>query len=107
MVKEPLDSVTWSLTSLDDDPEYERLDRLVEVVEQGLTACVPPQGTLFALDWQHASFRFSPHLVRGSSGWACPGIRSFRILEEPLGDIGPVTRTGGSAECGRSGSRRT
>ncbi|MFC9588706.1 DUF2716 domain-containing protein [Streptomyces sp. NPDC056944] len=65
-IKEPLDSVTWSLASLDDDPGYERLDRLVEVVEKGLAACVPPQGTLFALDWQHASFRFSPHLVRGS-----------------------------------------
>ncbi|MFG2716477.1 DUF2716 domain-containing protein [Streptomyces goshikiensis] len=65
-IKEPLDSVTWSLASLDDDPAYERLDRLVEVVKQGLTACVPPHGTLFALDWQHTSFRFSPHLVRGS-----------------------------------------
>ncbi|MFJ4778135.1 DUF2716 domain-containing protein [Streptomyces sp. NPDC088762] len=65
-IREPLDSVTWSLAALHDDPEFERLDRLVEVVEQGLTACVPPQGTLFALDWQHASFRFSPHLLRGS-----------------------------------------
>ncbi|MEV7617712.1 DUF2716 domain-containing protein [Streptomyces sp. NPDC089799] len=36
------------------------------VVRQGLTACVPPEGRLFALDWQHASFRFSPRLVRGS-----------------------------------------
>ncbi|MBT2407684.1 DUF2716 domain-containing protein [Streptomyces sp. ISL-87] len=65
-IKEPVNSVTWSLSSLDDDPAYERLDRLVEVVEQALTACVPPQDTLFALDWQHVSFRFSPHLVGGS-----------------------------------------
>jgi hypothetical protein len=32
-IKEPVASVTWSLPALDDDPEYERLDRLVEVVE--------------------------------------------------------------------------
>ncbi|MEU5919165.1 DUF2716 domain-containing protein [Streptomyces sp. NPDC047141] len=70
-IKEPLDSVTWSLARLDDDPRYERLDRLVEVVQEGLAACVPPQGTLFALDWQHASYRFQPHLLRGSQhgGW--------------------------------------
>ncbi|MFJ7209378.1 DUF2716 domain-containing protein [Streptomyces sp. NPDC098789] len=65
-IKEPVNSVTWSLSSLDDDPADERLDRLVEVVEQALTVCVPPQDTLFALDWQHASFRFSPHFVGGS-----------------------------------------
>ncbi|WP_327257308.1 DUF2716 domain-containing protein [Streptomyces sp. NBC_01244] len=65
-IKEPLDSVTWSVASLDDDPAYERLDRLVEVVRQSLTACVPPHGTLLALDWQHTSFRFSPHRVPGS-----------------------------------------
>ncbi|MFF3019415.1 DUF2716 domain-containing protein [Streptomyces sp. NPDC057939] len=65
-IKEPVHSVTWSLDTLDADPGYERLDRLVEAVQQGLTACVPPQGTLFALDWQHTSYRFLPHLVRGS-----------------------------------------
>ncbi|MBM9504066.1 DUF2716 domain-containing protein [Actinacidiphila acididurans] len=65
-IKEPDASVTWSLGALDDDPDYELLDRLVEVVEQGLRAvCVPPQGGLFALDWHHASYRFSPHLVGG------------------------------------------
>lgn len=62
-IKEPVASVTWSLAALDDDPEYERLDRLVEVVEQGLTACIGPSGTLLALDWQHTSYRFAPQGV--------------------------------------------
>lgn len=79
-IKEPVDFATWSLAALDDDPEYERLDRLVEVVEQGLTAGVPPQGSLFALDWQHASFRFSPHLVRGS------GQEQWPLSPYPDGD---------------------
>ncbi|CAL9330257.1 DUF2716 domain-containing protein [Streptomyces sp. enrichment culture] len=72
-VKEPVDSVTWSLASLDEDPNYRRLDRFVAVVEQGLTAvveqgltaCVEPQARLFALDWQHISYSFAPHRVGG------------------------------------------
>lgn len=64
-IEEPVASVTWSLASLDDDPDDRRLDRLVQVVKEGLRSCVPVQGTLFALDWQHDSFRFSPHLVGG------------------------------------------
>lgn len=33
-IKEPGASVTWSLATLPDEPDYERLDRLVAVVEQ-------------------------------------------------------------------------
>lgn len=64
-IKEPADSVTWSLASLDEDPSYTRLDRFVAVVEQGLTACVEPEARLFALDWQHISYSFAPHRVGG------------------------------------------
>ncbi|MFF3689532.1 DUF2716 domain-containing protein [Streptomyces sp. NPDC002187] len=79
-IKEPVESVTWSLAPLEDDPDYERLDRLVEVIERGLTSCVPPQGGLFALDWQHASFRFLPHMVGG------PGQKSWPLSPYPDGD---------------------
>ncbi|MER5207557.1 DUF2716 domain-containing protein [Streptomyces sp. NPDC002825] len=71
-IKEPVASVTWSVTALDGDPEYERLDRLVEAVEQGLTLCAGPQGTLLALDWQHTSYRFAPHEVGGTGQPAWP-----------------------------------
>ncbi|MFD7974256.1 DUF2716 domain-containing protein [Streptomyces sp. NPDC059071] len=79
-IKEPTASVTWSLAALDDDPDYMRLDRLVEVVQQGLTACVLPQDRLFALDWQHASFRFSPRMVGG------PGQERWPLSPYPDGD---------------------
>ncbi|WP_406335728.1 DUF2716 domain-containing protein [Streptomyces sp. NBC_00203] len=64
-IKEPADSVTWSLASLDEDPGHLRLDHFVAVVEQGLTACVEPGARLFALDWQHISYSFAPHRVGG------------------------------------------
>ncbi|KZB87633.1 DUF2716 domain-containing protein [Amycolatopsis regifaucium] len=54
-ISEPPGSVTWSLTALDDDPEYLLLDRLVSVVRRGLTACADE---LYALDWHHDAYRF-------------------------------------------------
>ncbi|MFD7028666.1 DUF2716 domain-containing protein [Streptomyces sp. NPDC059917] len=79
-IKEPVASATWNLASLEDDPDYERLDRLVALIKRGLTACVPPQDTLFALDWQHAAFRFSPHLTGG------PGQEGWPLSPYPDGD---------------------
>ncbi|MFI2297331.1 DUF2716 domain-containing protein [Actinacidiphila glaucinigra] len=79
-IKEPATSVTWSLATLPDEPDYERLDRLVEVVQQGLTSCVGPQGTLFALDWQHTSYRFTPQEVGG------PGQPAWPLSPYPDGD---------------------
>ncbi|WFB07908.1 DUF2716 domain-containing protein [Streptomyces sp. LX-29] len=79
-IKEPVASATWSLAALDDDPEHARLDRLVEVVQQGLTSCVGPRGTLFALDWQHTSYRFAPHEVGG------PGQPAWPLSPCPDGD---------------------
>ncbi|MFD5140734.1 DUF2716 domain-containing protein [Streptomyces sp. NPDC058378] len=64
-ITEPVDSATWSLRSLPDDPEYVRLDRLVEIVKQGLASSIGPHGRLFALDWQHPAYQFSPHDVGG------------------------------------------
>ncbi|OKJ77829.1 DUF2716 domain-containing protein [Streptomyces sp. CB02460] len=78
--EEPVASVTWSLAALDDDPGYERLDRLVEVVQQGLTSCVGPSGTLLALDWQHTSYRFVPWSVGG------PGQPDWPLSPYPDGD---------------------
>ncbi|MGW9133074.1 DUF2716 domain-containing protein [Streptomyces sp. NPDC055681] len=71
-IKEPVASVTWSLASLPDEPDNERLDRLIEVVERGLHSCVGRQGTLFALDWQHPSYRFAPQEVGGHGRPAWP-----------------------------------
>ncbi|MFF4244361.1 DUF2716 domain-containing protein [Streptomyces sp. NPDC001822] len=79
-IKEPVTSVTWSLPALDDDPEYKCLDRLVEVVEQGLTSCSGSSGTLFALDWQHTSYRFAPQGVGG------PGQPAWPLSPYPDGD---------------------
>ncbi|WP_181775603.1 DUF2716 domain-containing protein [Amycolatopsis pittospori] len=55
-IAEPAGSATWSLTALDDDPEYALLDRLVSVVQRGLASCADE---LFALDWHHQSYRFA------------------------------------------------
>ncbi len=79
-IKEPVASVTWSLAALDDDSSYERLDRLVAVVEQGLSSCVGPTDTLFALDWQHTSYRFAPQEVGG------PGQPAWPLSPYPDGD---------------------
>ena len=50
------------------------------LVEQGLATCIPPQERLFALDWLHASFRFSPHMVGG------PGQEEWLLSPYPDGD---------------------
>lgn len=80
-IKEPVASVTWSLAALDDDtPEHGRLNRLVEVVEQGLTSSIGPSGTLLALDWQHTSYRFAPQDVGD------PGQLAWPLSPYPDGD---------------------
>lgn len=79
-IKEPVASVAWSLSALDDDPCDERLDRLVAVVEQGLSSCVGPTDTLLALDWQHTSYRFAPQKVGG------PGRPAWPLSPYPDGD---------------------
>ncbi|MFF5767150.1 DUF2716 domain-containing protein [Streptomyces tanashiensis] len=71
-IREPAPSVTWSLAALSDDPDYERLDLLVDVVRRGLASCAGPRGPLYALDWQHTSYRFVPQDVGGAGQPAWP-----------------------------------
>ncbi|MFF8982533.1 DUF2716 domain-containing protein [Streptomyces globisporus] len=78
-IKEPAASVAWSLAALD-DPEHERLDRLVDVVEQGLTSRLGPKATMLALDWQHTPYRFAPQSVGG------PGQPAWPLSPYPDGD---------------------
>lgn len=67
-INEPPDSVTWSLSALDDDPGYARLDAMVAVINAGLWACTPPDGTLLILDWQHTCYRIRPHAITAAHG---------------------------------------
>jgi hypothetical protein len=67
-IKEPADSVTWSLAALDDDLGYVKLDAMVDVVNDGLWACTAPGETLLILDWQHDCFRISPHAMTAEDG---------------------------------------
>ncbi|MGW2254309.1 DUF2716 domain-containing protein [Kitasatospora sp. NPDC001660] len=62
-ISEPTPSVTWSLESLDDDPGYRKLDRLVGVVQDGLARCCRPGESLWLLDQPHTSYRLRPDLV--------------------------------------------
>jgi hypothetical protein len=57
---EPVPSVTWSL-----DPLLGDLDAPVLTA---LAGCMPPDGSLLALDWQHDSYRVWPHRA-GDDGW--------------------------------------
>ncbi|MFD7533441.1 DUF2716 domain-containing protein [Streptomyces sp. NPDC059849] len=71
-IEEPVASVTWSLAVLDEDPDDDRLDRLIAVVEQGQSFCVGPSGTLLALDWQPTSHRVAPQEAGGPRQPAWP-----------------------------------
>lgn len=50
------------------------------MVEHALASCVGPQDTLFALDWQHTSYRFAPQGVGG------PGQPAWPLSPYPDGD---------------------
>jgi hypothetical protein len=90
-ITEPAPSVTWNLRSLDDDPGYSRLDRLVEVVHARITTLVG-DGSILCLDWQHTGYRVWPSLVGpdnidppGGPGWPlspCPDGDYFIYLAE-------------------------
>jgi hypothetical protein len=72
-ISEPPESVTWSLDRLDDDPDYVRLDAMVEVVNAGLWACTPRTGALLILDWHHDCYRIRPHSITAEHGPHWPG----------------------------------
>ncbi|MFI5906083.1 DUF2716 domain-containing protein [Dactylosporangium sp. NPDC051541] len=67
-IREPADSVTWSLAGLDDDPDYLKLDAMVEAVNDGLWACTGPEETLLILDWHHDCYRIRPHAITAADG---------------------------------------
>ncbi|MFC7246955.1 DUF2716 domain-containing protein [Catellatospora aurea] len=80
-ITEPTPSVTWSLSSLDDDPGY---TRLVEALHAGLTALVG-DGSILCLDWQHPSYRVWPSLV-GPDNIDPPGGPGWPLSPYPDGD---------------------
>jgi hypothetical protein len=61
-IAEPIPSITWSLDALRDDPGHCKLDRLIEVVQDGLVACLPAGEALLILDWQHTCYALRPDL---------------------------------------------
>ncbi|MFF4653738.1 DUF2716 domain-containing protein [Streptomyces sp. NPDC001380] len=62
-VREPAPSVTWSLRELrEDDPRGHRRDRLIDTVQDALTACTPPGARLLLLNWQHTCWTLRPDL---------------------------------------------
>ncbi|WP_020555657.1 DUF2716 domain-containing protein [Embleya scabrispora] len=61
-ITEPSPSITWSLDALRDDPGDRNLDRLVDVVQDGLAACCAPGESLWILDWQHTCYRLRPDI---------------------------------------------
>ncbi|MEV0698398.1 DUF2716 domain-containing protein [Saccharopolyspora sp. NPDC050389] len=61
-IAEPSPSVTWSLDALHDDPGDRELDRLVDLVQDGLAACSAPGEALLILDWQHTCYGLRPDL---------------------------------------------
>ncbi|MFE2870920.1 DUF2716 domain-containing protein [Embleya sp. NPDC059259] len=61
-ITEPSPSITWSLDALNDDPGDRHLDRLVDVVQDGLTDHTGPGESLWILDWQHTCYRLRPDI---------------------------------------------
>ena len=61
-ITETSPSITWSLDVLSDDPGDRKLDRLVDVVQEGLAGCSAPGESLWILDWQHTCYRLRPDL---------------------------------------------
>ncbi|MDX3762347.1 DUF2716 domain-containing protein [Streptomyces mirabilis] len=61
-ITEPSASITWSLDALNDDPGDRKLDRLVDMVQNGLGRCSSPREPLWILDWQHTCYRLRPDL---------------------------------------------
>ncbi len=60
-IREPHPSITWALRRpWDGDGEVD----LHTVFLAAFRACTPPDGFLYALDWQHPCYRFQPHDFR-------------------------------------------
>lgn len=83
-ITEPSPSVTWSLSSVNDDPGYVCPDRLVDIVHAGFTTLVG-EGSLLCLDWQHPSYRVWPSLI-GPENIDPPDQPGWPLSPYPDGD---------------------
>jgi hypothetical protein len=79
--REPEPSVTWDLSpgGLDRSSAEFRLGpyavdeaQVAGISLQGLRDCVEPDEWVWALHWQHQSYRFWPHRVGEDQGWPVP-----------------------------------
>ena len=71
-IAEPATARTWSVANLPDGDGYTELDEMVDVVQDGLCAVTPPDGTILILDWHHTSYRIRPHRIRPADGLRWP-----------------------------------
>ena len=69
-IREPDPFVTFSIPQGYSEHD---LDDLHQQVLSAFRACTPPEGQLYALDWQHVCFWFRPHgEVEGPESWRVP-----------------------------------
>jgi hypothetical protein len=79
--REPEPSLTWDLSSGDADrssaefrlgPDAVKEDDVAKLALQALRDCVQPDEWVWALHWQHQSFRFWPHRMDDAGRWPVP-----------------------------------
>jgi hypothetical protein len=74
-LREPIPSVTYSVSHYYGHPGGEALD---EDLEQAALAAfqqlVRPGGWLYALDWKHPAYRFAPHAAEVGVPWEVPAF---------------------------------
>ena len=78
-IREPSDSVTFDIGHVYGDPtHYSRLTMdLCCKFRDALQKCVAPGGHVNVLDWQHQSYRFSPHEpfeFASEDDWSIPAL---------------------------------
>jgi hypothetical protein len=78
---EPTPSITWDLTSGNVDRSSAEFrfglysvkeDDLARTTLQALRDCVRPDEWVWALHWQHRSYKFFPHRAGASEQWPVP-----------------------------------
>ena len=76
-IREPRPSVTYSISGVyGDEGRYVALEAdLNAKVLAAFRRCVPPEGRLYALDWQHQGYWFYPHApneAANDNAWSVP-----------------------------------
>jgi hypothetical protein len=64
----PSPYITYKITDYKDSDIYDLEEKCVD----SLNAITEPGEYIFALDWQHESFLYNPHLENGSANWTIP-----------------------------------